>query len=37
VTVEVEAQGWRDGQWQPIADTLARERAILDRIRDRRG
>lgn len=37
VTVDVEAQGWRDGQWLPIADTLARERAILDRIRDLQG
>ncbi len=34
VTVDVEAQGLRDGQWLPIPDTLARERAILDRIRD---
>jgi hypothetical protein len=34
VTVEVEAKGWRDGQWVPIADTRAREQAILDRIRE---
>ncbi len=37
VTVEVEARGWRDGQWVPIADTAARERAILDRLRDADG
>jgi hypothetical protein len=34
VTVSVEARGWRDGQWAPLADTSARENAILDRIRD---
>jgi hypothetical protein len=34
VTVSVEARGWRDGQWAPLADTTARENAILDRIRD---
>jgi hypothetical protein len=37
VTVEVEAQGWRDGQWAPIADTEARARAILARIREAQG
>jgi hypothetical protein len=34
VTVTVEARAWRDGQWLPLADTEAREHAILDRIRD---
>jgi hypothetical protein len=34
VTVEVEARGWRDGQWVAIPDTAARERAILDRVRE---
>jgi hypothetical protein len=34
VTVSVEARGWRDGQWAPLADTRAREHAILDLIRD---
>ena len=34
VTVSVEARGWRDGQWTPLADTRAREHAILDLIRD---
>ena len=34
VTVEIEARGWRDGQWVAIPDTGARERAILDRVRD---
>ncbi len=34
VTVEVEARGWRDGQWVPIPDTEARERTILDRVRE---
>ena len=34
VSVEIEARGWRDGQWVAIPDTAARERAILDRVRD---
>jgi hypothetical protein len=34
VAVSVEARAWRDGQWIPLADTSAREHAILDRIRD---
>jgi hypothetical protein len=34
VSVSVEARGWRDGQWVPLADTRAREHAILDLIRD---
>ncbi len=33
VTVEVEAAGWRDGQWVPIAMTRPSETAILDRLR----
>jgi len=37
VTVEVQARGWRDGQWVPIADTEARERAILARVREAQG
>ena len=37
VTVEVEARGWREGQWVPIPDTEARERAILDRVREAPG
>src|SRR5262245_37248733 len=37
VTVDVEARGWRDGQWVPIPDTEARERAILDRVREAPG
>jgi hypothetical protein len=37
VTVEVEARGWRDGQWVPIPDTAARERALLDRVREASG
>jgi len=34
VTVDVEARGWRDGQWVAIPDTAARERTILDRVRE---
>jgi hypothetical protein len=34
VTVEVEVRGWRNGQWVSIPDTEARERAILDRVRE---
>jgi hypothetical protein len=34
VTVDVEARGWRDGQWVAIPDTAARERIILDRVRE---
>lgn len=34
VTVEVEAQGWRDGTWVAIQDTTATERAVLARFRD---
>jgi len=37
VTVDVEARGWRDGQWVPIPDTAARERGILDRVREAPG
>jgi len=37
VSVDVEARGWRDSQWVPIPDTAARERAILDRVRDAQG
>jgi uncharacterized lipoprotein len=34
VTVEIEAAGWRDDRWVPIAASEASERAILARIRE---
>lgn len=37
VTVEVEAQGWRDGAWVSIQDTTATERAVLARLREAHG
>ena len=37
VTVRVEARGWRDGAWVPLAGGPASANAILDRLRDARG
>ncbi len=37
VTVEVEAQGWRDGTWVSIHDTTATERAVLAKLREAHG
>jgi hypothetical protein len=37
VTVEVEALGWRDGAWVPVADTEATARAVLARLREAQG
>jgi hypothetical protein len=37
VTVHVEARGWREGAWVPLAGTAASASAILDRFRDARG
>jgi len=37
VTVEVEAEGRREGSWVPISETEATARAILARLRDAIG
>jgi hypothetical protein len=37
VTVEVEAAGWRAGEWVPIADTEPLAREVLARLRDAQG
>lgn len=37
VIVEVEAKGWREGEWVPIPDTEAIAREVLARIRDGQG
>jgi hypothetical protein len=37
ITVDVEARGWRDGEWVALPDTGVTARAVLARLRDAQG